>query len=261
MLPYFWLPIVGLLAVCCVASEEYEVDDNIAILTAEYRKTQGTQSYVTYLLTIVLVAAIGIASVYYVRFTWKERMEQKVQNLRENITTYAVISRQAHQEEVASLRKKHNAELSDVKNENKRRIDDLTNEKQSCESKLLYVNRELERCQQELLAAKDEKQRLIGVNNEVNNKKDIKIHQLKAALEEQKAENYCIHSNASFWENRAKDIELAMEAMKHRNANLQREINDLKTLRAGQGLSQRFYSSASRHPVEATAMKHDRKST
>ena len=57
---------------------------------------------------------IGMASVYYVRFTWKERMEVKVQNMQENMTNYAVISRQAHQEEVASLWRRHNKKLSDI---------------------------------------------------------------------------------------------------------------------------------------------------
>ena len=245
------------MAVFCAADEEYEVEDDFAILTAEYRKTQGTQSYVTYLFAIAIVAIIGMMSVCYVRFTWKERMEAKVQNLQENMTNYAVISRQAHLEEVASLQRRHNKELSDMKllkDTNDKRISELTNEKRSNESKLLGTKRELERCQQDLLAAETENQRLITVNMEVKSEKNLEIQRLKVALEKQKTENYAIHSTAEIWEKKAKDLELELDTIERKNTNLQREINDLRRTESS-GFMRRFrvYNSANRPPAETTA--------
>ena len=252
LMVYWWLVVIGLSAVFCSADEEYEVEDDLAILTAEYRKTQGTQSYITYLFAIAIIAIIGMASVYYVRFTWKERLEVKVQNLQENMTNYAVISRQAHQEEIASLRRRYNKELSDIKDANDKRVLELTKEKTSNESKLLDTKRKLERCQQDLLAAETENQRLISVNKEVKSKKDLEICQLKAAFEKKEKENYTIHSTACSWEKKAKDLELELDSMGHKNTNLQREVNELKKKAEGSGFARRFYHSTNRHPAETT---------
>ena len=249
---YRWLIIVGLSAVFCFADEEYEVEDDVAILTAEYRKTQGARSYIIYLFAIAMVAIIGMASVYYVRFTWKERMEVKVQNLQENMTNYAVISRQAHQEEVASLRRRHNKELSDIKDASDKRVLELTNEKTSNESKWLDTKRKLERCQQRLIATETENQRLITINEKVQNKKDLEIRELRAACEEQRTKNLTIHSTASLWEKKAKDLELELETMEQKNTNLQREISELKKKVEAGGFMRKFIPSKNRHPAETT---------
>ena len=251
---FYWLVIASIWAYFCVvatANEEYEVDDDVAILVSGYRKTEGTQSYITYLFAIGVVSVIGMVSVYYVRFTWKERFDEKVQNLHQNMANYAVISRQAHQEEVTSLRRKHNKELSDIKMEKDKRIHVLATEKKSTESKLYDTKGRLERCQWELSLVQDEKQNLIRANKEEMNKKDREIWEVKSTFEEIKAENYTLHSTVSSWESRAKDLQLAMKTMEHKNANLQREIDGLKKKAAGSVFSMsRLYQR--RHPAETT---------
>ena len=175
------------------ASEDvYEVQDDIAILTAEYTKDRGTQVYITYLTTILMAAVLGTIIVYYATAA-KGKVEIP-------------------------------GPTKSDREENNKRIIELT---QSYESKLHELSTKLDNSEQRLQEIEREKEIIIQQDQALITKKNQEIQQLRGELNNEKKAKFESRRDADSWQVKCKEAELLKDKAEH-ELQLCKDTNDQK---------------------------------
>lgn len=125
-----------------LADMPYEVDDEVAVLSAAFGR-QNQQSVLYLTLAVVVATVFGILAVVYMKYTGKEDIRQQAQTFRQGMTEY--IRRSAHNrnEEVSYLQDQHMQKLGQVEGSYRRKLDSITGEKKALEVKLQGKEKQL----------------------------------------------------------------------------------------------------------------------